>query len=233
MTKTTNPSWPDPSQWLSRLEAESRERAASYLTATAQRNRVANSYTDDEVLIETACTIHAAGVLSTIAKSLQELPTFKDHPATTVLSDLVIALHDLAAGGTPALLQRGKSTNGVAPVGQHTVVGYVALSVRLLKEGHGFTDAAARSKVAELMAKGGLRGRKGGPISASTLQDWQDEYAALPAEHPVRESIERHWTEMTTNSAWDGGHDISAALAWIEQLAGRPGFQNLATRKRG
>ena len=231
--KRTNPGWPDPTEWLNRLEAESRERAVSYLSATAQRNREPGSYTDDEVLIESACTIQAAGVLSSIAKSLDELTAFKEHPATTVLNDLIVALHDLAFGGTPALLQRGERRNDVAPIGQDTVIGYVALSVRLLKVGYGFTDASARSKVAELMARGGLHGRKGSAISASTLQDWQDTYAELPAEHPVRESIERQWNELTSDPDWKHGWDLSAALLWIESLAGKPEFQNKASRKRG
>jgi len=231
--KATSPGWPDPTDWLNRFEAESRERAVSYLAATAQRNREPGSYTDAEFLIESACTIHAAGVLSSIAKSLYELPTFKDHPARTVLNDLIVALHDLAAGGTPALLQRGQLRSDVAPIGQDTVIGYIVLSVRLLKDGHGLTDAAARSKVAEVMAKRGIRGRKGFALSASTLQDWQDAYAELPPEHPVRESIERRWSEWTSDPRWQEGRDLPAALNWIEKLSERPEFQNKATRKRG
>ena len=232
MNKATSPGWPDLTEWLNRLDAELRERAVGYLSATAQRNGEPGSYTDDEVLIESACTLHAAGVLSSIAKSFYELPTFKDHPATKVLNDLVIALHDVAVGGTPALLQRGERRDDVAPIGQDTVIGYMALSVRLLREGHGFTDAAARAKVAELMARHGFKGRKGSPLSASTIQDWQDAYAALPAEHPVRLSIERHWNEWTSNPDWHRGHNLSAALSWIEKLAKRPEFQNKTARKR-
>jgi hypothetical protein len=231
--KLTNPGWPDPTDWLNRLGEQSRERAVSYLEATGQRNREPGSYTDDEFLIESACTIHAAGVLSSISKSLCELPSFKDHPATAVLNDLIVALHDLAAGGMPALLQRGQRRGDITPMGQNTVIGYAALSVRLLKDGHGFTDAAARSKVAEVMAKHGIRGRKGLALSASTLQDWQDAYAKLPAEHPVRETIELHWSEWTSDPSWKERRDLSAALSWIEKLSKRPEFQNKAIRKRG
>ncbi|NBU85175.1 MAG: hypothetical protein EBS21_11480 [Sphingomonadaceae bacterium] len=232
MSKATSPSWPDPTEWLKRLDDVSRERAVGYLSATDQRNRKPGSYTDNEVLIESACTLHAAGVLSSIATALHELPAFKDHPATVVLNDIVIALHDLAVGGAPALLQRGERRSDIAPIGQDTVIGYMALSVRLLREGHDFTDAAARAKVAELMAKHGFRGRKGDILSASTLQDWQDAYAEMPAEHPVRVAIERRWSEWTSNPDWQCGHNLSAALNWIEKLAERPEFQNKSARKR-
>src|SRR5690349_2992990 len=131
MRKMTNPGWPDPADWLNRLEAVCRERAQGYLEATAQRNREPGSYSEAGVLIETVCLLQATGVLSALASALHELPTFRDNPATVTLNDLTIALHDLAVGGSPALLQRGERSGDTGPVEADTVIAYATLSVRL------------------------------------------------------------------------------------------------------
>lgn len=232
MTKQTAPGWPDPTDWIKRLDSETRELGNCYLAATAQRHREPASYTEGEVLIEAACTLHAADVLSTIAKSLLELPTFKDHPATTVLNDLVVALHDLAVGGTPALLQRGEKRDEVAPLGSDPVIGFAVLSIRLLRVGHDFSDARARNKVAEIFAKHGFRGRKGRLLTASTLQDWQLAYSTWAADHPVRRAVERLWDEWTSSPDWQQGRDLSQAIRWIELAASKPSLQNKAHLKR-
>jgi hypothetical protein len=230
--KTTSPGWPDPADWLKRLEAVCRERAESYLKATAQRNHEPGSYSEAGVLIETVCLLEATGVLSALASALHELPTFRDNPANVAFNDLTIALHDLAVGGSPALLQRGERNRDRPPVEADTVIAYATLSVRLLKEGHDFTDSAARRCVAEIMAKHGIRGRKGGPLSASTLQDWQDTYAAWPVDHPAREAIERKWGEWTGNPGWMTGRDLNTSISWITKLVEQPIFQNKAARAR-
>ena len=111
-------------------------------------------------------------------------------------------------------------------VGHDTVGGYVTLSVRLLREGYGYSDAAARSQVAKIFAKSGWLGRKGDALSASTLQDWQDRYAGLPTDHPVREGIERLWDEWTGGPNWLSGRDISAAISWVEKIAASPELRN-------
>ena len=158
--KRTTPGWSDPTDWINRLDTESRVRAEIYLAVTAQRNRQPGSYTDDGMQIEAACTVHASAVLSSIATALNEIPVFKKHPASTVLNDLVLALNDLALGDFPVLLRRGARRDDSMPVGQETVVGYVTLCLRLLRDGHGFSDAKARSEVAKILAKHGWLGRK-------------------------------------------------------------------------
>ena len=233
MSKFTSLGWPDPTEWVNRLEAEARTRADIYLTVTEQRNRQPGSYTEDGMEIEAACTLHASAVLSSISKALAEFPAFTKHPATTALNDLVFALHDLALGESPALLRRGGRRRDAMPVGHETVGGYVTLSVRLLKEGHGYSDAAARSKVAKIFAKSGWLGRKGNVLSASTLQDWQDRYAGLPTDHPVREGIERLWDKWKGDPNWLIGRDLAAAISWVEAIAASPELQNKATRKQG
>ena len=230
--KTTNPGWPDPADWLKRLEAVCGERAEDYLNATAQRNREPGSYSQTGVLIETVCLLQATGVLSALASALHELPSFRDNPATVALNDLTIALHDFAVGGSPALLQRGERIDGTGPVETDTVIAYATLSVRLLKEGHGLTDSAARRQVAEIMAKHGVRGRKGGPLSASTLQDWQDTYAAWRPDHPARQAIERKWREWTGNPDWITGRDLNTSISWITKLVEQPILLNKAVRAR-
>ena len=231
--KNTNPGWPDPTDWFNRFEAELRERAEIYLTVTAQRNREPGSYTDDGMTIESACTVQAAAVLSSISKALAAFPVFRKHPAATAVNDLVFALHDLALGKSPALLRRGGRRRDATPVGHETVGGYVTLSVRLLREGHGYSDAAARSEVAKIFAKSGWLGRKGDVLSASTLQDWQDRYAGLPADHPVREGIERLWDEWTDDPNWLIERDHAAAISWVKTIAASPELQNKVMRKRG
>ena len=230
--KTTSPGWPDPTDWVNRLETATRERAENYLAAAKQRNREPGSYTDDGILIETDCTLQATAVLSAVASALYEFPIFKNHPATTALNDLVFALHDLATGGSPSLLQRGERQEDVGPLGHLTLVGYAALSVRLLREGYNFSDSAARDEVAKRFAKSGTRGRKKGALSASTLQDWQDKYERLPIGHPVRDAMERHWSNWTGDPGWREGRTLQKAFDWIDKLASEPGLINKAAGRQ-
>lgn len=228
----TGAGWPEPTDWVKRLQAICDERGERYLAATGQRNREPGSYTDNDLRIETLCLLEAAGVLSAVASALNELPAFRDNPATVALNDLTIALNDLAAGGAPVLLQRGERQSEAAPVEPDIIIAYATLSVRLLKTVHSFTDRAARREVAAILAKSGVRGRKGSLLSASTLQDWQDTYAEFPADHPAKVAIERKWGEWIAHPDWQSGQSLKASKAWIAELASRPIFRNKANRTR-
>ncbi|MFM5892980.1 MAG: hypothetical protein ACKOQM_00890 [Novosphingobium sp.] len=144
------------------------------------------------------------------------------------MNDLVFALHDLATGGAPSLLKRGERRPDVLPISHLTVVGYASLSLRLLKVGYDYTDAAARKEVAKVFSANGIRGRKGGLLSASTLQDWQNKFDGLPRDDVVRQSIERHWSLWTSDPEWQTGRKLPLALKWIEQLAKQPDLRNKA-----
>lgn len=224
----TNPGWPDPTEWVNRLKAMLDERGSDYLAATAQRGKNPGSYTDDGLPVEAACTLHAFGIVSAINRALFELPSFKGHPAMAALNDLTVALYELAAGGSPVLLKRGEPLFEGAQFGHDSFVGHIALSLRLLKVGCNFSDTAARKTVAEILARNGIRGRKGGPLSASTLQDWQDKYNGFAADHPVREAMELRWQSWTSLPEWGAGPTIEGATAWIELLARKPEFANKA-----
>lgn len=224
--KDTSPGWPDPTEWVNRLRAMLDERGADYLAATAQRAKNPDSYTEDGYPIEAACTLEVYGIVSAITRALHELPSFKRHSAMAALNDLTFALYELAAGGSPLLLKRGEPLFKGAQFGHDSVIGNVALSLRLLKLGCKFSDAAARKTVAEILARHGFRGKKGGPLSASTLQDWQDKYNGFAADHPVREAIEYRWQEWTSSPEWGAGVTIEGATAWIELLAQKPEFAN-------
>lgn len=230
----TNPGWPDPTDWVNRLKAKLDARGNGYLELTAARNRNPGSYTDGEESIEAACTLQVGGIVASIMTALCEFPAFEEHPSIVALNDLVLALTELANGGSPILLKRLTSDEHGPPeplhdLGVEVVIGYAVLCLRLLKKGCDYSDIRARTALAEVFARHGYRGIKGGPLSASTLQSWQRRYERFTADNLARESIEQLWSEWTSEPGWRSNMTTKTVMAYIEKVASAPALRNKAT----
>jgi len=111
--------------------------------------------------------------LGFLINSCKSFPGFEG--GTAVLTDLLLKL-DQVTKGTPALqpLKRsGRPNQGWADA---VVQGRACAGVDALVEWGDSEDAACKL-VADALAKAGVRGRQGRPLSAGTVRDWRSRAA--------------------------------------------------------
>ena len=100
---------------------------------------------------------------------------------------------------------------------------WVVTSVRLLIEAHELKETKALKIVREIFAKAGATGRKGAPLSASTIRDWCEKahlLASNETEAWIGREVARHLDEYRDLSGWPGTYD--AAISWIGEIASDP-----------
>ncbi len=121
--------------------------------------------------ISALLTFIANQSLTQITLALHELPHVQDLIRTGPIPDLLAALDDLNRGLHPPLLQAHPSMSGRLSTKIDMLKLRATASVFMLKRS-GVKDAPARRIVAKIFADAGHTGKKGKPISASTLFEW-------------------------------------------------------------
>jgi hypothetical protein len=159
--------------------AEELSEALGPLTQSYRRLRSAaeGRAQDDELSeaepseLRSALTFTANQALAQIALALNRLPQVQELLRDGPIPDLLAALDDLDRGLNPALLQTTPTANGRLSTRIDMSKLRAAASVFMLKRA-GMNDAPARRLVAKIFAEAGHTGKKGKPLSASTLFEW-------------------------------------------------------------
>jgi len=219
MSKVTTPNWPDPTEWANRLHERIEEIGADYLTTSW------DAAEDPEVF--TGLNLkqaRAAECLLAVHSALRELPQFEKSKGAAVIHDIAGALGDVVIGGTPRLftsVMPGKS--GGDGIHRQYLTTFVVWAVRFMVEAHCWTEKQAVRVVAQKFAAAGATGRKGGPLGASTVQDWCNKANAFADNNDharIHREVEGHMAPMRRNPNWPG--EVEEALAWIDRTASHP-----------
>lgn len=103
---------------------------------------------------------------------------------TAALDDLLLRITDVVAG-TPAL-QPVKHTGRAKQGWRDALIqGRACAAVDILME-HGDNEDAACKIIADSLAKAGVRGRQGGPLSPATVRDWRSRAAPFGDKEDAR-----------------------------------------------
>lgn len=219
MTKLTNAGWPDPTDWANRLHNQL-ERIGTDYQATPWE--IADD--PEEFSGLNLKQARAAEALLAISAALRELPPFEKSRGAAILHDVAGALGDVVMGGAPRMFQTARAGSpGGDGIHRNYVKVWVVLAVRFLIAAHGLKDAKARETVTRIFAEAGAKGRKGDPLSSSTVRDWCEKahpLACNPADARINREVEARLAEFRSAPQWPG--DFKSTLAWIERIATDP-----------
>lgn len=219
MSKSTNPDWPDPSDWARRLHDRLEEIGTAYLAASWEVAPDPKSF--EGLNLKQA---RAAEALLITCSALRELPMFAKSSGAAVLHDVAGALRDVVMGGEPRLFKSVRpGKRGRDGIHRNYVKVQVVLAVRLLMEAHGLFEGTAREVVAKIFAAAGSTGRKGNPLSPTTIKDWCDraQKDALDSQDArIYREVEAKLVSYRNDPAWPGTYDD--ALNWISTVAADP-----------
>lgn len=219
MSKSTNPDWPDPSDWARRLHDRLEVIGTDYLAAPWAVAPDPESF--EGLNLKQA---RAAEALLVTCSALHELPMFAKSSGAAVLHDVAGALRDVVMGGAPRLFTSARpGKSGRDGIHRNYVKVQVVLAVRLLMEAHGLPEGTARVIVAKIFAAAGSTGRKGKPLSATTVKDWCDraQKDALDSQDArIHREVEAKLDSYRSNPAWPGTYED--ALSWIGAVAADP-----------
>lgn len=215
----TNTGWPDPTEWVNRLQEGLDQIGADY---------IATPWTPADDPEEFSGLNrkqgYAAEALIVLINGLRELPVFEESTGVAVLHDLVSALNETVHGGHPRLFDSVKpGKRGGQGLSRTYLKSHVVLAVRFLVETHPVTDSEARHTVAKIFAEAGATGRKGRPLSASTVQDWCEkatEHATEKQDLRVHNTSLRALERLKSHPEWPG--DYQHSVDWIFRMARDP-----------
>lgn len=219
MNKDTNRDLPDPNDWARRLH-DQLEQIGAYYFATDWK--VAND--PEEFTGLNLKQTRAAEALLAIYSALRELPLLKTSKGAAVLHDVACALNDVVLGGSPRLFSP-VPTGGPGGDGTHRnyIKINVVLAVRFLIEAHQLTAPQSISTVTQIFAAAGATGRKGNPLSTSTVKDWCDKAHHLASNQDdlfIHRRAELRLDKLRNDPAWPGNYEDS--IAWVEGLSTHP-----------
>lgn len=219
MTLQNSPGWPDPTDWANRLHDALEKIGEDYQSTSWEA-----ADDPEEFAGLNLKQARAAEALLAVSSALRELPPFNKSKGAAILHDVAGALSDVVNGGAPRLFQSVRAGSpGGDGIHRNYVKVWVVVAVRLLVEAHELADAKAREVVAGIFARAGATGRKGDPLSASTIRGWCEKahpLASNPSDARVGREAEAHLDEYRANPSWPGSYD--EAIAWIEQIATDP-----------
>jgi hypothetical protein len=224
--KSTSPGWPDPTDWANRLYSALEAIGADY---QAERWVAA----DDPEAFEglNLKQARAAEALLAINAALRELPQFEKSKGAAILHDVAGALRDVVMGGAPRLFQSVTiGSPGGDGIHRNYVKVWAVTAVRFLVQAHGVAQRNATETVAQIFAKAGAKGRKGDPLSASTVRGWCDKAHPLSDnkdEVRIDREAQANLDQYRTSPDWPG--NCEDTLRWIEAIANDP----LLTSKYG
>ena len=224
--KSTSPGWPDPTDWANRLYEVLEAIGADY---QATPWAVANDPEEFEGL--NLKQARAAEALLAISAALRELPQFEKSKGAAILHDVAGAIGDVVAGGTPRLFQSARTGNpGGDGIHRNYVKVWVVTAVRFLVQANGIAQRSAVEIVSGIFAAAGAKGRKGNPLSASTVREWCDKAHPLSGnktEVRIDREASANLEKYRASPEWPG--DYGDTLRWIEAIATDP----LLTSKYG
>lgn len=125
----------------------------------------------DPVEARAAATAAATQALIHVVLALEDLPQLKGSFLGGPLPDLIAALDDLRRGQSPEFFRPWPQTKGQLSI-QLNMLKVRGVTSVLVVERSGASNAEARKIVARIFADAGHLGKKGAPVSASTLFQW-------------------------------------------------------------
>lgn len=219
MDKITSPGWPEPSDWARRLHDHLEAIGSVYMSCSWE---VADD--PEEFSGLNLKQAHACEAVTAVASALLELPNFHASKGVAVLHDVAGALNDVVMGGSPRLFEPvSPGKRGRDGISRNYIKVHVVLAVRLLVEAHDWPKGRARKEVTAKFARAGATGRKGNPLSQSTVQDWCDRAhpaSADPQDVWIDREVERRLEDYRANNLWPG--NLGDALIWIDTIASNP-----------
>lgn len=219
MSEDSTPMWPEPSDWAQRLYDRLEQLGDDY---TSTSWKAADD--PDEFAGLNLKQARAAEILLAIHTALRELPPFEKSKGAAALHDIASAMRDVVMGGSPRLFASVRpGSPGGDGIDRNYVRLYVVLAVNFLVEAHGVSSSPAYRQVAEIFAKAGATGRKGGALSASTVQTWCERTHALSSNHEdvrLYQAVESKMEVFRAQPEWPG--NFEASLAWIQRIASHP-----------
>lgn len=219
MSKVTSEGWPEPTEWAKRLHDQLELLGADYI---ATPWTVADDPEDFTGL--NFKQARAAEIVVAVVSALRELPLFEKSNGTAALHDVAGAMRDVVMGGSPRLFAPVRpGTRGGDGIARNYLKVFVVRAVRFMVEAHGWNEAKARKLVTEKFAEAGATGRKGKPLSQSTVQSWCERASPLSSNHDdarIHREVERHMAELRTDPQWPG--NLADSIAWIEQISSNP-----------
>ncbi|MCZ8369469.1 MAG: hypothetical protein O9293_05790 [Porphyrobacter sp.] len=219
MSKQTNPDWPDPTDWAQRLHSQLEVLGEEYFATPWQVADDSRHFAGLNLK-----QARATEILIAVHRALRELPLFENSKGAAVLHDVAGALHDVVMGGSPRLFAMStKGKPGGDGIARNYLKVFVVRSVRLLVEAHDWRETMAVKAVAGRFAAAGATGRKGNPLSASTVQDWCNKAKADSLnldDAKVGREVEAFIEKCRTDPNWPVALDNT--LGWIERMAKHP-----------
>jgi hypothetical protein len=177
--QTTNPAWPDPSDWVNRLYRTMAQRQEAYDAETdplLKRNK-------------------AGGMLGLVLLSLVELPAFKNDRVHLPLKDLMIFLADLDRGRDhPWSRPVNFGGTNVTTTAQGELKTWVRAAFFVLRN-NGFRPVDAYRHIASGLTASGRSGRNGAPVRWQRVQVWCLE-PETPRDQSIRERVDRWWADF-------------------------------------
>jgi len=159
-----------------------------------QLRRAAETGVDDDgelqdtVVARAAATAAATQALVRIVLALDDLPELKGSFREGPLVDLIAALDDLRRGQSPDFFRPWPNSKGQLSAKIDMLKMRAVTSVMVVERSDA-SNAEARRIVAKIFADAGHVGKKGAPVSASTLFQWCTELAPALAERREHQII--------------------------------------------
>lgn len=169
----------------------------------SQLRRVAETGVDDAgdlhdpAEAQAAATAAATQALIQVVVALDELPEIKGSLRGGPLPDLIAAMDDLRRGQSPELFRPWPQRKGQLSARVNMLKMRAVTSVLVL-ERSGASNAEARKIAAKIFADAGHRGKKGAPVSASTMFGWCTDFAS-----GIDETVERRIISATLSKLPD------------------------------
>lgn len=164
----------DRTLWAVQLAKELAPLTAHYQTLRSLAEETISDEQADEVDpsdARTAATACAALFLNHLTVALKKLPELREVVLDGPLPEFLAGMEDLRNGNVPSLFKPTSSVTGRLSTKQEMLKLRTAASVFVLRE-CGVPDAEARRLVAKIFSDAGHKGKKGGPISPSTIFSW-------------------------------------------------------------
>ena len=182
--KTTNPDWPDPTEWANRLHQTLAKRQANYVAETdilLKRNKAGN-------------------MLARVIDALRELPNFKNESVDWPLKDLLIFLSDLDRGRNhPWSARVNFGGTNITTTATSELKIWVRAVYAVLRA-NGFKPVEAYRRIAKGLEKSGRTSQKNEPISWRLVQAWCREPKSRH-DQPVRKKLESWWVDFRAHHA--------------------------------
>lgn len=182
--KVTNPSWPDPTDWINSLYQEMSVRQSIYdqeVDPLLKRNK-------------------AGGMLGAVIAHLMALPAFKNDSVHLPLKDLMIFLSDLDRGRDhPWAAPVNFGGTNITTTSQAELKIWVRATYAILL-GSGCKPVQAYRRIADGLTSSGRTGRNGKAVRWQTVQTWCRENCATH-EEAIKEKLEKWWLDFRGETA--------------------------------